>query len=375
VPHSLAQGGEQRTTSRRRHELALFPLHAEASAESLDIRLRISGSGAASSIALASSKTHPDGKLSGYILDAREVAAPIQRFRFRWEQGADFLLRVHLDGSDDLQQWRPLVKNATLADLHHLGQHLQRAHIAAKAVRARYFRLRFADADKTVTFSGAQAEVSHDMQITHYQELQTTVEAGSEAGEYRFQIPPALPADELRIELPELNTLAGATLESRASDSQPWRQRQQFTLYRLRQNGAELENEEVPLRGARERYWRLRVEQSAGGLGAGLPQLSLRWRAHELRFVARGAAPYTLAWGNAMARPETQRQVPALLKSRGLTPAPAQIQGEVRRLAGDAALKAPLNWRQGLLWGVLLLATLLLVTMALRLFRQMNRGA
>jgi hypothetical protein len=45
------------------------------------------------------------------------------------------------------------------------------------------------------------------------------------------------------------------------------------------------------------------VDQRGGGLGAGLPRLQLGWVPQDLVFAARGAPPYTLAFGSSHAMP------------------------------------------------------------------------
>lgn len=371
VPHGLIRSGRERSKSSTRYDLPLFPLYADTPSDSSAIRVRIERAEATHSIALEQSSTAPDRRISGYILDARALHSAINRFTFNWAQ-QNFLTRLDLDSGNDLEHWRTLATNLTLADLNHLGHHLKRNRISVKPIKARYFRLRFHDPEKAITVTGAQAHGTHFARITHYSETSIAATHGEQAGAYRFDIPNALPADELRITLPEVNSLASARLESRASASKPWRLRRELTLYRLRQNGVEVENDDVNLAGAQDRQWRLLVDQSAGGLGAGLPRLDLRWRAHELQFVARGNAPFTLAWGSAKKLPREKLQPKGIIKTTGLAPAQAQITGAVRRVSGDAVLDPPINWRQGLLWGVLIAAALLLVSMAVRLFRQMN---
>ncbi len=375
VPQSLILSRDEQARATVRHGLPLFPLYVDGPRELLDIRLRMERRDQGQSIELerSGSVNIATERLSGYILDARGLDSPVDRFTLSWAD-RDFLLRLDLEAGDDLEHWRKVAEQVTLADLHHLGHHLKRERIGVKPVKARYFRIRFADPAKAVRLTGVQARTSRSTHITHYQELELEVKPGPEAGEYRFELSQAMTGERLRIRLPEVNTLAGATLESRRAQDQPWRERRRATLYRLRQHGVELEHEDLSLGRRQDRQWRLRVDQSSGGLGPGLPLLKLLWRPHELRFVARGEGPYTLAWGSARPLPAQPPGADAMLRSTGIAPLPASVGSQVRRLSGDSVLRPQINWRQWLLWGVLVLGALLLVWMAMRLFRQMNPG-
>ncbi len=371
VPHSLVLSRDERAKAVTRHDLPLFPLYADGTRDQLDIRVRIERHAAGQAIEVEQSHSDTTGRLSGYILDARDLDSPVNLFTVSWAD-SDFLVRLDLEAGDDLEHWRLVAGNVTLADLHHLGRHLKRDRIQVRPVKARYFRLRFTDPAKAVHLTGVRTRGTHSTRIIHYQEMVLALTPGPKTGEYRFQLPSAMRVERVRFHLPEINTLAGATLESRREQDQPWRERRRFTLYRLRQHGVELEQEEVNLGRWPDRQWRLLVDQSTGGLGPGLPTLKLLWRPQELRFVARGEGPYTLAWGSARPLPEHKPGTDAMLRSTGIAALPASVKSQVRRVSGDSVLSPAINWRQWLLWAVLVLGAVLLIWMALRLFRQMN---
>ncbi len=372
VPHGLVISADERAKAVTRHELPLFPLYGEDTPNAPGIRLRIEQGASVQRIELEQAPAETGQRLNAYILDGRDLDAPVHQFTFHWDTDADFLIRVDLEAGDDLENWRSAARQATLANLHHQGRHLQRNRIEVKPVKARYFRLRFKDPDQTVALTGVRARGSHISRITHYEVLSLPVQRGSEPGEYLFEIPPGLRGERLTAHLPEVNTLVGAGLASRAGTEQTWVQHRQLTLYRLRQQGVELENDDLPLGGSNHRYWRLLVDQSGGGLGSAMPELGLRWRPHELRFVARGEGPFTLAWGSGRQMPAAPVSTDAMLLQTGLAPRPAELAGQVRRVGGDSVLRPPVNWRQWLLWSVLVLGAGLLVWMAWRQFRQMN---
>lgn len=372
VPHALIGAKAQSSKSIVTHELPLFPLYADQPMDVQNIRVWIEAEQGRADIHINRPMQGDPSPLSGYILDARAISTRVDRFTIDWAS-RDFLIRVNLEASDDLEHWRSLVSGAVLADLHHLEQHLEKNQISLAPVKARYYRLRFLKPAKAITLNGVRAHGTHRVKVIRHQELPLQVSLGEEPGDYLFEIPPALSPSHMRLRLPEINSLVSAVLESRPDQNKPWRQRRRLTLYRLRQNGVELENDDVPMARSRDRFWRLRIDRSTGGLGTGLPDIHLYWRPHELRFVARGQGPYSLAWGSAKPFPGSTGQTDLILHGSGLSPLRAEITGDIRRPADDSVLRKPVNWRQWLLWGVLAGGALLLVWMALRLFRQMQK--
>ena len=354
-------------------DLPLFPLIPETEQRWPGLRVRIERGEDWRSIALdgASAATGAGAGAAVYILDARQSGQPMDRLVLRWE-GQTFLATLDLDASDDLEQWTPVVTGATLADLSHQGQRLVRDEIRIPPTKARYFRIRFDQRARAVTLAGVRARNAAPRPGPTESEMDLETVAGSAPGEYRFLIPRGLALDGLRIRLPEANTLAGARLESRPSETEPWRERLRATLYRLRQDGVELENPELSLGGRPDPLWRLRIDLESGGIGPGLPTLRAIYRPHELRFVARGQGPYTLAWGSAKPMPSTASDIDGILRTTDIAPAPARIERRARGVGVSAVLTPPLPWRTWLLWVVLVGGALLLVWMAARLFRQMN---
>jgi hypothetical protein len=374
VPHSLVLSADEQAKAVTQHELPLFPLYQDEAGDGAGVRLRIEQGASVQRIVLERTGGDAERRISGYILDGRDLDAPVHRFSFDWDSEQDFLVRVDLEAGDDLESWRGVARNVTLANLHHLGRHLQRNRIEVNPVKAGYFRLRFKEPDQAIELAAVQASGSHVSHITHYEDLTLPVLPGGEAGEYLFELPTGLRGEWLSIHLPEVNTLVGAGLASRSSTDQPWAQRRQVTLYRLRQQGVELVNDDLSLGRGQDRYWRLTVDRSGGGLGEGLPEISLRWRPHELRFVARGDGPFTLAWGSARPMPAAPASTNGMLRQTGLAAEPAELTGAVRQVGGDGVLRPPIDWRQWLLWTVLVLGAGLLLWMAWRQFRHMNEG-
>ena len=129
-----------------------------------------------------------------------------------------------------------------------------------------------------------------------------------------------------------------------------------------------------------DRYWRLKVSEAGGGIGAAAVTVEVAWIPHRIHFLPRGEAPFILAFGSGRADTRNVRSadLPAGLPTTeaakvGIARAEA---GEAVLLAGEAALKkemSPVTRKKLLLWGTLLAGVAVLAWMALRLIRQTKR--
>jgi hypothetical protein len=72
--------------------------------------------------------------------------------------------------------------------------------------------------------------------------------------------------------------------------------------YRLKQNGRELVSPDIAVGVNSHRYWLLRVDPAAGGIGSGSLIVRGGWTPREIVFTARGTGPFRLAYGNSRAQ-------------------------------------------------------------------------
>ncbi|EMD9443159.1 DUF3999 domain-containing protein, partial [Burkholderia cepacia] len=279
--------------------------------------------------------------------------------------------RVAVEASDDLRSWRSL-GSTQLLKVGHGDDMLVQERIALEGAAPRYLRLDWLD--------GAPAIASIDVE-THPRDARGTdtasvprqwrdavrVRAGGTPGEYLFDTDGAYPVDRVRIDLPQPNTVARATLQSRADAQAPWRDVAGAVLFRLQGKAGEQRNPPLEFAANTDRTWRIVVDMRNGGFGSGQPAVAIGWHPAALTFVARGAPPFTLGVGDAslvssavgrdallvgMAPEVRPARVGAALPVSAVTPAPA------------ADTDAP---RRYVLWGALVVAVGVLGTIAWRL--------
>jgi hypothetical protein len=189
-----------------------------------------------------------------------------------------------------------------------------------------------------------------------------------------------MPVDRVELDLRQRNSLVSVVLSSRPDRQAKWRIRGQGVLYRLEVDGIELTDRTIDLPPVGDRFWRLEIASDPAGMGQGAPRLIFAWVPHELHFLARGAGPFLLAYGDADGQP-SDAPVHALLKRVGAEAAAGLVGAaevaESVALGGDARLRpsrAPIPWRTLVLWAVLVLGVAILGWMAWRLLHQMSRS-
>jgi hypothetical protein len=121
----------------------------------------------------------------------------------------------------------------------------------------------------------------------------------AKAGEYRWDLPLALPVQRVRVELAQANSLAPVSVTGRCEGRVQWQALSRGLLYRLPQDGQEVLRNELELHRAPVQQLRLQVDERGGGLGGAAPTIRVGIRATQVVFLARGTPPYVLVVGNA----------------------------------------------------------------------------
>lgn len=349
-----------------------FPLQAAAGG-SERLEVRIESDGRLLSLQRSTASASP---ASAWLFDLSALREPVQALALEWAPPpADFSATVRLEGSDNLRDWA-FVADAALLDLRFGGQQLLQRRIAFPATRYHYLRLTGSSALPPVTASAAEPLPAAAASPERMIEVQGA--PGTEPGDYVFDLGARLVATRIGLRLPQANTVAPVTWQVREGKREVWRDVVRTTVWRLQREGADVESPALETGAVPGRFWRLRVDPRAGGLGAGVPVLRLYWHPTQLVFLARGKPPFTLAFGQRDAHPA---QLPLASLLPGYRPGmeaslPLAHAGAVVALGGHNAPppgqedRRPPDWKRWLLWGVLLLAVGLLALMARSLLRQ-----
>src|SRR5262249_21588683 len=209
-----------------------------------------------------------------------------------------------VEASDDLARWRTLASGAPLVSLEHGGARLEQGRIEFGSSKPKYLRITWSDMPAGTMLGSLRAGLGGE-RVEAMRKWETVVgrTVPGKPGDYAFDTQGVFPADRIRLELPQVNTVAQVQIFSRSRADRDWRPVARATVYRLRRDNVEISSPDLAIGDDAERYWLLRVDQRGGGLGAGDPKLVLGWVAHEIIWVARGNPPFTLAYGSRDAKP------------------------------------------------------------------------
>lgn len=328
-------------------------------------------------IALRSQQGASNDKVVAYLFDLAVLKRPVQALALDWPASiSGYSSEVRLDASDDLRHWQPLT-SAPLLDIHHGGQQLAQKRISFSAGHHRYLRLTATGALPPLTAAAVEIP-GEDTARPALRWHRVIATAGEEEGHYDFDLGAYLVASRLKVMLPEANTVAPVLLLVRERRQHPWRPVRSATVFRLARESGEAVSPALEITPQSGRYWQLRVDPRAGGLGHGLPVLEVGWVPQTLVFLARGQAPFTLAIGQ---RDATGLALPLASLLPGYRPGaelalPEATPGVPQALGGRNAPQPgredapPPDWKRWLLWAVLLAGTGLMALMAWRLLRQ-----
>ncbi len=394
VPTAWRPRRTEKAEAGARVPLTLFPLKAVAGAnvDGLAINVTRNAAGAVSVNVKSEGAQAASLQTIAYLIDMSAQDRALRTIELDWKSVEGFSGRLRVDASDDLANWRTVVAGAPLLNLEVGGQRLQQKRVELPQQKAKYLRLVWV---REVATSGAK-NIFPELTAASGELAEKFVEAtrewskfgankGEKEGEYLFDLKGQFPVDRLRLELPQANTIAQMEVLARDKAEQPWRAVARGVAYRLNQQGHEVLSPDIQVSAFSERWMMIRVDQRGGGLGSGMPLLNAGWVPHQLVFAARGAPPFTLAYGNRAAQAGAlpiESLIPGYREDAGASVRTAKtgVQQVVnvqatsaqpqKELGGEARLQAQIDWKRWSLWGVLGLGVLVLGAMAWRLMKQ-----
>ncbi|MDP9533195.1 DUF3999 domain-containing protein [Pseudomonas protegens] len=378
--YALARQQAQTREQRSLADVKWFPLYNSAQAgDSIpSVRVQSNANGTLVEVQPATELEAGEEVLRGWLLDASAIKAPLQQLVLDWTSERDGFQRFSIEASDDLQHWQSWGEGQ-VARLSFADERVEQHEVALPGQSARYLRLLWNTPQAAPVLTSAQLQSSTTSSLPSplvwSQPLGGTA---AKAGEYSWQLPKGLNVERVRVELKQANSLAPATLYGRRESSLPWQPLSDGLLYRLTQNGQDVQQNELQLPGQTVQQLKLTVDERGGGLGAEAPTLQFAVRGTQLVFLARGAGPYTLALGNPTA---TAANLPLATLIPDYSPqrlkelGQAKVEGEAQLTTStaaspDVAVASGPDWKKIGLWAVLLLGVLALAGMAFSLLRK-----
>jgi len=383
VPHELVLPPLLQEQQQGRQSAKLFPLYGTrtTSIQTLSVHLKQRTKDGQLSLSSRERVPRKGEVLQGYLIQLWEPDQQrgTQSLQLDWKvprQG--FVHRLKIELSDDLEHWVVHDQSSVVADLRSNGERLLKNTVSLGSTKRRYARLTPVANSEPIELTAAWLFPNSRTMATEPQRwIVDTVQQGDEPGTFQFELPGPLPGAWLKVVPHSQNTFLKAKLYSRDNPEASWRLRSSGRIYNLLSEGAQLKKTRLNLNQEADQYWKLSAGKSGGGFGVSPPQLEWAWIPHTLLFAARGEAPFKLAYGSGKVIGASKAGLDGFAKDLDRSLVSEQVRlGAPHELGGQKALASipELDWKQLLLWGVLILFTLLLGGLAWSTVRQMQRG-
>jgi hypothetical protein len=374
VPHAVRAPLQQNGYSPWRR-VPVFPLPPPAEdGQPAKVDIRVGDSGAV--VAVHGAASAAAATRAAYLIDSSGVDEPFSQLNLHWPPDQpDFVARVRLEASEDLDRWRVLAASATVAQLGAGGERIGASLLQFPGAKPRYLRLSQLDGAAPLLISSI--EVRSQASEPAPREWQTLTGVPDGAG-FRFESDGHFPVDLVRVGLAQASYLVEARVYSRAEPGHPWRLRGQQRFYRVAVPGsadaerpAAVQSDALEVAGhPPQRHWRIEWVTPEPAM----PALEVGWRPHDLLFLQQGSPPFRLVYGRADTEPGNWPidELAARLGGGSTVAAlPAATAGEVEILGGPASLQRTtrFDWTTGFLWAVLIAGVALVAGLAHRLIR------
>ncbi len=365
VPYSLSGATPAAPIPATATALPLFPLRGAAHISINGLRLTVDSPGAAVNVSTQGSAA-ASTRVRQYVLDARALGSAISALQLAWPDTAeDYSGRLTVEVSEDLGTWSTVSAGAPITNLHANGLSLVANRIEVAPTHAKFWRLSWLTSTPAFELSGVTAQTA-DRPAPLYASLDADgMRDAADTRSYTFDVGAPVPVYRLNLVLPETNSMNRVEFASRRSLNDTWQARTVADVYRLGTADGERSNAPVAINPVHDRYWRATVLQG-GDLSRTPPHLVVNYVPAEVTFLAQGHGPFVLAFGGAGVR-SAETDLSQIAVDADIVAAtadtPRVLGGPGRRVAAAAAFP----WMRAILWGVLILAALLLGWMALRL--------
>ncbi|MBM0104078.1 DUF3999 domain-containing protein [Steroidobacter sp. S1-65] len=379
VPHAICPAPENAASEVVERGLSVFVLRGRDQVYTESTHVNVETSSGTRVDVQESSPPAPE-VVSGliHIIDARDTQ-PLRSIRFDWSSPDGVsAVKVRIEASDDLDQWRTVVPESTLLLAQQEGRELRRERINLPLREYEYLRVQRVDNGPPLTVNSVTAEeVSQPLEFEPIWFTATRLPA-KQGDELMFDAEHVAPVTFARVRLSQENSTASVVLQSRPDETSPWRTRWTGESYVIVSDTVRRESPPARIQPVHDRYWRVQILKDPQVYADS--SLELGYRPARVRFLARGDGPFTLAFGSRraeLAKPAACDQLLADVSAadRGRMIEPGYT-GPVVNLGGATALK-PLPKQTPVkvvvLWAVLVLGVALLVGMALSLLKRVRQ--
>ncbi|MCW8195941.1 DUF3999 domain-containing protein [Proteobacteria bacterium 005FR1] len=321
-----------------------------------------------------------------YLVDLRNLEVTIDGISLDWptaEPGQ--YLQVSVEGSDDLQHWQNLALE-TLVQLSREGEMLLHREIplSLRPDQFDYLRIRFpkGESPELSGISALRAPVVEYLPLDRWQVEGKLAEAQSSVVEramtaerdpvaaWHYQREENAPARAVSIDLGEIPYGDRLRIYSRDDDSFEWRLLHSGIWFNARVGDEWQRSEAISTYPNTDRFWRVELAQAIAAKTK--PVLVFEQPRQLLQFIANNNPPYRIAVADTVRSGKAAGQVLSQLIGDDSVEWQSVDLSLIEGVRPPAAKAAGLNWSAWLFWALLVLAVLVLIAFAVRLYRQMK---
>jgi len=380
VPYAFRRAIQPEPVTPAAVTLPVFPISSTQPQLPRSLTLKLLSDFHGTVIELQQQNGNPPERVTDYLVDTSKLKHAIKTLEIDWQKGKEsFITRVRVETSDDLSHWQELVSDAALAHLTYAGNILTRNTIEIPRKQGKYLKIHWPAGSDGTSIQSVRAQFfASDGAPTWQHNIYPGKRADSaQSPGFDYEIPAYLPIRQVRVNLEQTNSLLQGAIYSRSAENQPWRLQNRGLYYRLQFPATKLDSPAIRIPLTTDRFWRIEYDRDRSSLGADIPALEFGWQPDQLVFLARGEAPFTLAYGSARVK---TRQAPVsrlldnIKQAINTLPVVQASLGAHSQGNSDVLLPQPppLPWRHWLLWASLIVAVLVLAHLAWRLHRQMK---
>jgi hypothetical protein len=319
-----------------------------------------------------------DERLVAYIVDTRQSDDNEAALDLVWgltEPG--FMGRVMIDGGNDLQNWSP-VGSAVVAYLREDSASIEQRRVKLRRGDFDFLRIRWEglpEAWHLAQVMGVYLDGAADT-VRKFVTLESSSVDPDDGGRI-FALGGAPVVDQLRVVLPQANTVISAQVSYWSERREQWLHAGRGSYHHIIRNNNAVISDPIKIKKTRTSKFKVLVTRGPTDVTM---QLEVGWRPDRLLFLAQGQAPFTLAAGSAndgMQRfPQHRiygaRSLADLAENNGggvtATLGPRYTLGGPERLVATRQI----NWRTLLLWFGLVLGVVFVGYMASKTIRELR---
>ena len=319
-----------------------------------------------------------DEKLVAYIVDSRQTDDNAAGLDLVWGQTEPgFMGRVMVDGGNDLQNWSP-VGSAVVAYLREDSASIEQRRVKLRRGDFDFLRIRWEGLPENWHLSqvmGVYMDGTDDS-VRKFATLDSTGVDPDDGGRI-FELGGAPVVDQVRVVLPEPNTVISAQVFYWAERREQWLPISRGSYHHIIRDNNAVMSDPLKMKKMRSRQFKVVITRGPADVPM---QLEVGWRPDRLLFLAQGQAPFTLAAGSA---DDEMRQFPqqriyggsalaTLAENNGGVV--AVTLGPRYQLGGPDRLIATrqINWRTFILWFGLVMGVAFVGFMASKTIRELR---